>query len=575
MKTIITRNAVPISSDLQKLDLHPVLRQVYANRGITSIDQLETELKGLLPYHQLRDIDKAATCLYQALKNQQRILIIGDYDVDGATSTALMIRVLRSFGAEHVDYLIPDRFVSGYGLTPKIVELAKNFDPDLIVTVDNGIANIAGVDAANEAGFKVIITDHHLCSGDLPSALAIVNPNQPDDEFLSKNLAGVGVAFYVLLALRARLREESWFVLQNIKEPNLADCLDLVALGTVADVVMLDQNNRILVQQGLRRIRAYKCCAGINALLQMSNCTQENVTTNNLSYLISPRLNAAGRLDDMSLGVACLLAKNKYEAREHVKKLNALNNQRRSIDKKMQQEALAELENYKFKENMDLPVGLCLLNEKWHQGVLGILASRIKERLHRPVIVFSLDEEERLKGSARSIPGLHIRDILDEIARLHPDLLVKFGGHAQAAGLTIMPANFSKFAKVFDEVIRQHLTADNLQNKLSSDGELCSDDFSLELAQTLSFAGPWGQGFTEPLFDNKFKILQQQVVGGSHLRLILELDGKRLQGIAFNVDPEKWPNHACEYLHAAYRLNINEYLGTPNLQLVVQHLEPC
>jgi len=575
MKTIISRNAIPISSDLQHLDLHPVLRQVYANRGITSIDQLETELKGLLPYHQLCDIDKATTCLYQALKNQQRILIVGDYDVDGATSAALMVRVLRSFGAKLVDYLIPDRFVSGYGLTPKIVELAKNFDPDLIVTVDNGIANIAGVDAANKAGFKVIITDHHLCNENLPKAHAIVNPNQSGDEFPSKNLAGVGVAFYVLLALRARLREESWFILQNIKEPNLADYLDLVALGTVADVVPLDQNNRILVQQGLRRIRADKGCAGINALLQISNCAQKNVTTNNLSYLISPRLNAAGRLDDMSLGVACLLAKNKYEAMGYAKQLNTLNNQRRSIDKKMQQEALTELENYKFKENMDLPVGLCLLNEKWHQGVLGILASRIKERLHRPVIVFSLDEEERLKGSARSIPGLHIRDVLDEISRAHPDLLVKFGGHAQAAGLTIMPANFSKFAKVFDEVARQHLTADNLQSKLSSDGELCSDDFSLELAQTLSFAGPWGHGFSEPLFDNKFKISQQQIVGGSHLRLTLELDGKRLQGIAFNVDPEKWPNHACKNVHAAYRLSINEYLGSHNLQLVVQHFEPC
>lgn len=578
MKPLIIRATKPIDSALQQLDLHPILRQVYANRGIKSAKQLETKLGSLLPYHQLRGIDKAVIRLCHALKQQQRILIVGDYDVDGATSTALMVKVLRSFGAEHVEYLIPDRFTHGYGLTPKIVEIAAQHNPNLIITVDNGIANIEGVNNARQLNIDVIITDHHLAGNTLPAASAIVNPNQPNDKFPSKNLAGVGVAFYLLLALRAKLREESWFILQNIREPNLANHLDLVALGTVADVVTLDHNNRILVHQGLLRIQAGKCCAGINALLQFINCDQANLTTSDLSYLVCPRLNAAGRLEDMSLGVACLLTENKYDALQMAKKLTSLNNERRSIDKKMQQEALTILEDCHLDANKDLPIGICLLNEKWHQGVVGVLASRVKERLYRPVIVFTLNEEEQLKGSARSIPELHLREVLDEISLSHPELLVKFGGHAQAAGLTIEPCNFTKFSRMFDQAVRERLTTDNLQNKLISDGELGVDDFSMELAELLTASGPWGCGFDEPLFDNKFRVLEQRIVGGSHLKLRLrcqtpEVSDTIIDAIAFNIDTKVWPNADCQYVHAAYRLRINEYLGDYKLQLLVRHLE--
>ncbi|MGD9107857.1 MAG: single-stranded-DNA-specific exonuclease RecJ [Gammaproteobacteria bacterium] len=574
MKPLIIRTAEPIDAKLQQLELHPILRQVYANRGIKSAKQLETELKNLLPYHQLRDIDKAVMRLYQALQQQQRILVVGDYDVDGATSAALMIKVLREFGAENVEYLIPDRFTHGYGLTPKIVELATQHNPHLIITVDNGIANVEGVNKARQFDIDVIVTDHHLAGSKLPDAVAIINPNQPNDQFSSKNLAGVGVAFYLLLALRAKLREESWFILQNIREPNLADHLDLVALGTVADVVTLDHNNRILVYQGLRRIQAGKCCAGIDALLQFTNCDQANLTTSDLSYLVCPRLNAAGRLEDMSLGVACLLTKNKYDALQMAKQLTSLNNERRSIDKKMQREALTILEDCHLNDKQDLPIGICLLNEKWHQGVVGVLASRVKERLYRPVIVFTLDEKEQLKGSARSIPGLHIREVLDEIALNHPELLVKFGGHAQAAGVTIEPCNFTKFSQVFDQTVHKYLSSENLQYKLISDGELGVDDFSMELAQLLSASAPWGCGFDEPLFDNKFRVLEQRIVGGSHLKLRLEFNSRYIDAIAFNIDTKAWPNADCQYIHAAYRLRINEYLGDYKLQLLVQHLEP-
>lgn len=574
MKPLIVRTTVPIDTELKQLDLHPVLRQVYANRGIKSAKQLEMELKNLLPYHQLRDIDKAVMRLYQALQQQQKILVVGDYDVDGATSTALMVKVLREFGAKSVTYLIPNRFTHGYGLTPKIVKLAARYYPNLIITVDNGIANIEGADQARQLDIDIIVTDHHLAGSNLPAVSAIINPNQPHDQFPSKNLAGVGVAFYLLLALRAKLREESWFILQNIKEPNLADHLDLVALGTVADVVTLDHNNRILVHHGLRRIQAGKCCAGINALLQFTNCDQANLTTSDLSYLICPRLNAAGRLEDMSLGVACLLTKNKYDALQMAKQLTSLNNERRSIDKKMQQEALMFLENCRLDDNRDLPMGICLLNEKWHQGVVGVLASRIKERLYRPVIVFTLNDEEQLKGSARSIPGLHMREVLDEIALNHPELLVKFGGHAQAAGLTIEPRNFTKFSQAFDQAVRKRLMAENLQCKLVSDGELDVGDFSMELAQLLGASGPWGSGFDEPLFDNKFRILEQRIVGGSHLKLRLEFDSRHIDAIAFNIDTKTWPNADCQYIRAAYRLRINEYLNDYKLQLLVQHLEP-
>lgn len=574
MKKTITRISKPINSALKQLDIHAMLLRIYANRDIQTPEQLETDLKGLLPYHALLGINDAVINLYKALQSQQRILIIGDYDVDGATSTALMYRVLRSFGAKKVDFIIPDRFSYGYGLTPKIIELAAEKKPDLIITVDNGITSIEGVDAANKLGISVIITDHHLVGNELPNAAAIVNPKQPDDKSGCMNLAGVGVAFYVLLALRAKLRAESWFVLQNISEPNLANYLDLVALGTVADVVPLDKNNRILVQQGLRRIQAGKCCRGIEALLKQANRNQAFLTASDLGYAIGPRLNAAGRIEDMSLGVNCLITDDWFRAQQIAFELNSLNNERRIIEKKMQQQALSLLENYNVNEKAALPIGLCLHNENWHQGVVGILASRLKDKFHRPVIAFATNEEGSLKGSARSIPGLHIREVLDEIAGQHPGLIDKYGGHAQAAGLTVAANNFSQFSQLFDEAARIHLTDDDLQSKIISDGELATDDFSIELAEILREAGPWGQDFSEPIFDNKFRLLQQRIVGGSHLKLLLEIGSRTIDAIAFNVDTALWPNQQCEYIHAAYLLDINEYLGQRNLQLLIRHLQP-
>jgi single-stranded-DNA-specific exonuclease len=574
MNRIVIRNLQPVDNALQQLDIHPILRRVYANRGIQSPEQLETELNRLLSYHDLQGIAVAVDYLYTALQLQQRILIVGDYDVDGATSTALMMRVLRKFGAKNVDFFIPDRFTYGYGLTTKIIELAAKRDPHLIITVDNGITSITGIEAANALGIKVIVTDHHLAGAELPPAAAIINPNQPEDKFASKNLAGVGVAFYVLLALRAKLRQENWFILQNITEPNLANYLDLVALGTVADVVSLDKNNRILVYQGLRRIQQGNCCIGITELLRQANCNQACLTAKDLGYIISPRLNAAGRLQDMSVGVTCLLTDNRFQAQQIASQLNKLNTERRNIEKKMQHEAWQVLANYETNMNVDLPIGLCLFNENWHQGVVGILASRIRDRFHRPVIAFAKSEEGMLKGSARSIPGLHIREVLSELFNQHPELITKFGGHAQAAGVVIAATNFTQFSQLFAQAASNCLTAADLQGKLTSDGELAIDDFSIELAELLRDASPWGQGFAEPLFDNKFRLLQQRIVGGNHLKLMLGIENYTIPAIAFNIDTKSWPNQDCEYVHAAYCLDINEYLGQRSLQLVVKYLQP-
>jgi single-stranded-DNA-specific exonuclease len=573
MKKKILRHSMPISASLQSIDLHPILRQVYANRGINSPEQLETDLSGLLPFHDLSGIDTAVTLLFTTIYNQQRILIVGDYDADGATSTVLMMRVLRRFGAKHVDFLVPNRFEYGYGLTPAIVKLASKSKPDLIITVDNGISSIEGVKVANELGIKVIVTDHHLPDAELPQAAAIVNPNQPNDKFASKNLAGVGVAFYVLLALRAKLREESWFVLQNINEPNLADYLDLVALGTVADVVALDKNNRILVHQGLRRIKSRKGCMGIFALLKIANRSYTDLAVGDLGFAVGPRLNAAGRLDDMALGINCLLTDDYDHANKMARELNELNNERRVIEQEMRKEALSILSDYEVDEDKALPFGLCLHNENWHQGVVGIVASRLKDRLHRPVVAFALQEENLLKGSARSVPGLHVREVISEISIKHPGLIVKFGGHAMAAGLNIAKDNYSQFAQLFDEEVRSRLNEEDLQGKFISDGKLEKDDLSFELAELLRSAGPWGQGFSEPLFDGKFRLLQQRIVGDKHLKLRLELDSQIIDAIAFNVDIAVWPNKQCENVYAVYRLGVNEYLGKRSLQLVVECLE--
>jgi len=554
-------------------DLHPLLQRIYSVRGITSSAELERGLEKLLPYRDLMGIDQAVTCLAAVLQAQQKILIVGDFDADGATSTAVAIRALRSFGALHVDFLVPNRFAFGYGLTPELVEVAqREFSPAVIITVDNGISNHAGVARAKAFGMKVVVTDHHLPGPTLPEADVIVNPNQHHDIFPSKNLAGVGVVFYVMLALRRHLLEKNWFTEKNLPEPNMSKLLDIVALGTVADVVPLDQNNRILVYQGLRRIRAGQCVPGITALLEIAGRHQTRLVAADLGFAVGPRLNAAGRLDDMSLGINCLLTDDITKARKIAAMLSDLNEERRTIEQEMQQQALAILTKFQPEKNERMPTGISLFDDQWHQGVIGILASRIKDRFHRPVIAFAPASDDQIKGSARSIPGLHIRDALAEIATRYPQLIDKFGGHAMAAGLTLSRSAFDNFAKAFDEVVSRHLTEEQLHNCVISDGELSHSDLTLDVAEVLREAGPWGQAFPEPLFDGTFEILEQRLVGNKHLKMVLMKEGQPIDAIAFNIDINAWPNHRCERVHIAYRMDVNEFRGRRTVQLIVEHL---
>ncbi len=560
-------NTVLLPSEWQSV--HPVLQRIYAARGIQTISEIDYDLKHLLPYNSLKNIESAVDLLLNTLQAQQRILIIGDFDADGATSSALAVRVLKAFGAKHVDYLVPNRFTFGYGLTPGIVGLAAAKKPDLIITVDNGISSVEGVLAAKTHGIKVLITDHHIAGDAVPDADAIVNPNQKGDEFASKHIAGVGVIYYVLLALRARLREINWFQQHNLPEPNMANYLDLVALGTVADVVALDHNNRILVSQGLRRIQAGHCCAGISALLQIARRDPQQITASDLGFAVGPRLNAAGRLEDMSLGIECLLTDDKDKALQMAQQLDLLNHERRSIETDMSDQAFKILEKLQIN---DLAMGLCLFDESWHQGVIGLLASRVKDKYHRPVIAFAPANDTEIKGSARSISGVHIRDVLDAIAKKYPALLNKFGGHAMAAGLSLHKENFTRFQQAFAEEVALHVNPDELRGKLYSDGALTSDEINLELTEQLAKAGPWGQAFPEPLFDGVFTIVEQRLVGEKHLKLTLKQDNKIFSAIAFNVDLKQWPNYRCEKVHAAYRLDINEYRDLRSVQLMVEHL---
>lgn len=571
-KTIIRRKKLSqLNADT---NFSRLLKNIYENRGIQNLSELDYQLAVLTPYDTLKDIEIAVALLYQHLQKDSKILVVGDFDADGATSCALAVSALQSFGAKNVRYLVPNRFEFGYGLTPEIIKVAKSFNPNLLITVDNGISSIEGVMAAKNEGIDVLITDHHLQGNELPKADAIVNPNQHGDLFPSKNLAGVGVIFYVMLALRRYLIEKSWFKKNQISEPNMAQFLDLVALGTVADVVPLDQNNRILVQQGLRRIRANLCRPGIKALLDVAKRNQTRLSASDLSFALGPRLNAAGRLDDMSIGIECLLAKNYEQAIELAEVLSELNQERKFIEAEMQQQAFAELKKINFSK--DLPIGICLYNENWHQGVIGILASRIKDQFHRPVIAFAHGDNNLLKGSARSIHGLHIRDILDAIATANPGLIEKFGGHAMAAGLSLEEKKFSEFTRAFTKEVRKHLTAEDLTGKVFSDGELHDSEFNLETAELIKASGPWGQHFPEPLFDGKFTVISQHIVGAKHLKMVLSAGSYlQLDAIAFNVDVERWPNHRCEKIHAAYRLDINEYMGRQSLQLLIEHLEPC
>ena len=485
----------------------------------------------------------------------------------------MAVRGLRALGARDVGYLAPNRFEFGYGLTPEIVEVAAARAPDLLITVDNGISSIEGVAAARARGIPVIVTDHHLPGEHLPEAAAIVNPNQPGDDFPSKCLAGVGVMFYLLVALRARLRAEGWFAARGIEEPNLARLLDLVALGTVADVVPLDRNNRILVSQGLARIRAGRAHAGVRALLDVAGRDASRLVAADLAFAVAPRLNAAGRLTDMTLGIECLLCDDERRAREMAATLDRLNRERRGIEADMRSQAIAQVERLHLDDAEGLPFGLCLFDPEWHQGVVGILAARIKEQLHRPVIAFAPDNGDLLKGSARSVPGLHIRDALDAVAARHPGLISRFGGHAMAAGLTLARDALEPFRAAFDAEVRRHLSERDLRGTMLSDGALEAHDLGLELARALREAGPWGSGFPEPLFDGEFEIVEQRVVGEHHVKLKVKPrgDAARIDAIAFNAAAD-WP--AERTLRLAYRLDVNLFRGQEAAQLIVEHAEP-
>ncbi|ECW3055784.1 single-stranded-DNA-specific exonuclease RecJ [Salmonella enterica subsp. enterica] len=556
-------------------DLPPLLRRLYASRGVRSARELERSVKGMLPWQQLSGIDNAVEILYNAFREGTRIIVVGDFDADGATSTALSVLGMRALGCDNISYLVPNRFEDGYGLSPEVVDQAKARGAQLIVTVDNGISSHAGVAHAKTLGIPVIVTDHHLPGDTLPDAEAIINPNLRDCEFPSKSLAGVGVAFYLMLALRTFLRDKGWFDERNIAPPNLAELLDLVALGTVADVVPLDANNRILTWQGLSRIRAGKCRPGIKALLEISNRDPQQLAASDLGFALGPRLNAAGRLDDMSVGVALLLCDNLGEARVLASELDALNQTRKEIEQGMQAEALILCEKLE-RSSETLPGGLAMYHPEWHQGVVGILASRIKERFHRPVIAFAPAGDGTLKGSGRSIQGLHIRDALERLDTLYPDLMIKFGGHAMAAGLSLEEHKFEQFQQRFGELVTEWLDPALLQGEVISDGPLSAAEMSMEVAQLLRDAGPWGQMFPEPLFDGRFRLLQQRLVGERHLKVMVEPvgGGPLLDGIAFNIDTTCWPDNGVREVELAYKLDINEFRGNRSLQIIIDDIWP-
>ena len=555
-------------------DLPPLLKRLYLQRGVRSAAELERGAKHLLPFTSLSGLDAAVELLHQALLDGRRIMVVGDFDADGATSTALTVLALRSMGGHNVQYLVPNRFDDGYGLSPEVVEQARARGAQLILTVDNGISSHSGVACAHQHGIPVLVTDHHLPGETLPDAEAIVNPNLRDCAFPSRALAGVGVAFYLMMALRAHLRKLGWFGATRA-EPNLAELLDLVALGTVADVVPLDVNNRILVWQGLSRIRAGKCRPGIRALLEIANRDARQLVASDLGFALGPRLNAAGRLDDMSVGVALLLTDDITQARMLANELDALNQTRKEIEQGMQSEALALCQTLE-RQQTELPLGLAFYHPEWHQGVVGILASRLKERFYRPVIAFAPAGDGTLKGSGRSIPGLHLRDALERLDTLYPGMMLKFGGHAMAAGLSLEEAQFEAFRQRFADLLGEWLSEESLQSVIWSDGALQPGEFSLQTAELLREAGPWGQAFPEPAFDGKFKLLQQRLVGERHLKVMLEPlgGGPLIDGIAFNVDTTLWPDNSVRQVELAFKLDINEYRGNRSVQLIIDHLWP-
>ncbi|HHF5913154.1 TPA: single-stranded-DNA-specific exonuclease RecJ [Haemophilus influenzae] len=572
MKKLIKRREIPVGNSVST---HPLLDRLYRARHIKNTKELDRTLKSMLNPNQLYGIDQAVNLLVEAYQQQQKIVIVGDFDADGATSTALSVLALRQLGFSDVDYLVPNRFEQGYGLSIPVAEMAIEKGVQLLMTVDNGVSSFEGIAFLKEKGIRVLVTDHHLPPETLPPADAIVNPNLSQCHFPSKSLAGVGVAFYLMLAVRAKFRELGIFTAET--QPNFTDLLDLVALGTIADVVPLDQNNRILAYQGLMRIRARRCRPGIVALAEVANRNVEQFTSSDLGFCIGPRLNAAGRLDNMSIGVELLLANEMSKARELALDLDQLNQTRKEIEAGMKLEAIKICQNLTalFKE---LPYGITLYQPDWHQGVLGIVSSRVKDQYHRPVIAFTQDSEGILKGSARSIEGLHMRDVLERIHSQHPNIILKFGGHAMAAGLSIREEYFADFQHLFNQTIADWLDEEHLQGIIWTDGELNSNEFNLETAELIKSVGTWGQGFPEPCFDGEFKILDQRAIGQNknHLKMLLEpkQGGVLLDAIAFNIDTRLYPDLSIKQARLAYKLEINEFRGNRSLQLLVDYIEP-
>ena len=570
MQKQILRREVPAGN---KLCDDPLLDRLYRSRHIKNACQLDRTLAAIHNPNLMSGLDDAVALLLEAYEKQQKIVIVGDFDADGTTSTALAVLALRQLGFVNVAYLVPNRFEQGYGLSVAVAQEALALDVELLITVDNGVSSHEGVAFLKERGVNVIVTDHHLPPESLPSADAIINPNLAHCGFPSKNLAGVGVAFYLMLALRAKFRELGMFDAKN--QPNFTELLDLVALGTVSDVVPLDQNNRILVYQGLARIKAQRCRFGIRALAEVAKRDLAGFSASDLGFSIAPRLNAAGRLDNMSVGVELLLAEDMENARALALELDSLNQARKEIEQGMKLEALKICQNLTALENQ-LPHSIVLYQADWHQGVLGIVASRIKDQFHRPVIAFAQEQDGILKGSARSIPGLHIRDALERVYSQHPDLILKFGGHAMAAGLSINENYFADFQRIFNETVSELLAQEQLQGSIWTDGELSVNELNLNTAERLKSAGPWGQAFPEPLFDGEFKILQQRLVGEKHLKMMVEskLGGPLMDAIAFNVDTRYYPDLSIKTAKLVYKLDINEFRGNRDIQLLIDYIEP-
>ena len=565
------------SNGLSALDLNPILQRVYLNRSINDSKYLDYSLSQLVPPDKLKDGDRATEILAEAVINQKKILILGDYDTDGATATALAILALKQMGAARVEYLVPNRFEYGYGLSVEIAKVACQMEPDLVITVDNGISSVDGVQALTDSNIRVIITDHHLAGSKLPAADAILNPNQPDCQFSEKSIAGVGVMFYLLLLLRAHLKQIHWFENSNIAVPNLAQYLDLVALGTVADLVPLEYNNRILVAQGLARIRSGKCRPGILALMEVAGRAYQTITSTDFGFAIAPRLNAAGRLDDISCGIECLLSENSTVARKYAAMLNQINCERRKIESRMQSQALKVIQKLELNAELQSTKGHCLYQSDWHQGITGLVASRIKDKTDQPVIAFANSGDGCLSGSARSITGLHIKDLLDTIAHNEPDLIEKFGGHAMAAGLTIKMEHYSRFKKTFEVAVTDQIKSMGSVNELYTDGSLSATEITLGNAECLKSAAPWGQGFPAPLFHGKFNVVEQKVVGKNHLKLRLASMDRdyEFDAIAFRSVENGEQIPEFDQINTVYQLDVNEFRGRRSVQLIIEYFQPC